>query len=111
MNPEILESIEREMATARVAIAESNEGKARVCARRAVVVAVQGSNKTDEVKQWNSTMALEHLLIRGNYPDEVASAAKRLQGGLRSKLEGKMYSQNPVEDAEIIIRYFVDLLY
>lgn len=110
MTPEAIELIEREMATARAALVESNDGKARVCARRAVIVAVQKSNNNSDSNQWNSRLALEHIAGGNEFPDEVISAAQRLQGGLRAQLEGKMYSQNPIEDAEIIIRYFVDLL-
>ena len=110
MTPETIKLIELEMATARAALTESNDGKARVCARRAVIIALQESINNSDGNQWNSRLALEHIARGNEFPDDVIFAAKRLQGGLRAQLEGKMYSQNPIEDAEIIIRYFVDLL-
>lgn len=108
MNPETLALMNNEMTMAKNAITEMNDGKARVCARRAVILALQNNAANDNI-QWNSRMALVHLTQSNKYPAEVASAAKRLQGGLRAQLLGEVYSENPIEDAEIIIRYFVDL--
>lgn len=100
--------IEKELITARTAIIEKNVGKARVCARRAIILTVQNSQISEQA-QWNSRLALEYLTNADTFPDEVVKAAKRLQGGLRAQLQGEEYSENPIEDAEIIIRYFVDL--
>ncbi len=108
MSSELSVLIDNEMAMARVAISEMNDGKARVCARRAIVLVVQDSMKNIQ-SHWNSRLALEHLSENDKFPEHIASAAKRLQGGLRAQIQGEVYSENPIEDAEIIIRYFVDL--
>mgnify|MGYP000932984133 CR=1 FL=1 len=101
-------SIEKELATARAAILENNEGKARVCARRAIVLTVQNSPVSGQT-QWNSRLALEYLTNADMFPSEIVKAAKRLQGGLRAQLQGEEYSENSIEDAKINICYFLDL--
>ncbi|MBI3260725.1 MAG: hypothetical protein HYZ54_14795 [Ignavibacteriae bacterium] len=108
MSPEIFTLLDKEMTMARTAISEKNDGKARVCARRAIVILMQHTDATEQ-SEWNSRLALEHLTKTDEFPNEVVNAAKRLQGGLRAQLLGEEYSENPIEDAEIIIRYFVDL--
>ena len=108
MSSETLTLVDKEMAMARAAITEMNNGKARVCARRAVVLVIQERMKYNQ-PPWNSRLALEYISEGNKFPDEVITAGRRLQGGLRAQLSGEVYSENPIEDAEIIIRYFVDL--
>jgi hypothetical protein len=99
---------EIEMATGRLAVTGGNEGRARVCARRAVGMFLQqiaGSLPVDY-----GTHAMANLrAVSGNeaLPEEIRLAAERLLGGSRSILASEPYSTDPLADAAAIIRYFV----
>lgn len=99
-------SMQNELVNAQVALAEGNEGKARVCARRAVQIITQAKIGITLGYDFSAMSALQFISETQNFPEDVRRAAARLQGGLRAKIEGNVFSENPIEDAEIIIRYF-----
>ncbi|MFN8358324.1 MAG: hypothetical protein U0264_00280 [Candidatus Kapaibacterium sp.] len=106
IDPRVKSSIQNELITAQVALSEGNDGKARVAARRVVVAVMQEVFGANLGVEFTSSAALEYLAKTMDFPETVRSAATRLQGGLRAKIEGNVYSENPIDDAEIIIRYF-----
>ncbi|MCS6965345.1 MAG: hypothetical protein NZ473_01055 [Candidatus Kapabacteria bacterium] len=86
---------------------EGNEGKARVCARRAVAWLVQA------LPHWGFTSYGSHVgenlrRLSGDesLPESVRLAAQRLQGGARAQLHGGLYSLYPLHDAGLILRHF-----
>ncbi|MBK9246604.1 MAG: hypothetical protein IPM69_00450 [Ignavibacteria bacterium] len=101
-----MKQINDELLTAKIAIDNGNEGKARVCARRAVQIILQSKIGVSNGYTFSAMSALQYLIDSTEYPEIIRQAAGRLKGGLRAKLEGNVFSENPIEDAEIIIRYF-----
>ncbi|MDB5036285.1 MAG: hypothetical protein JWQ98_3526 [Chlorobi bacterium] len=88
-----------------------NEGRARVCGRRAVgtfiqtiAPAIAGEYGTHAMANLRAVQADESL------PDEIRAMAGRLLGGARSILAEEIYSTDPLGDAIGIIRYFVAAL-
>ena len=106
MNAQQKAEIQNEIINAQIALSEGNEGKARVCARRAVLIVIQETYSSSLGIEFSAMTALRFLVDTTDFPESIRMAAERLQGGLRAKIEGNVYSENPINDAEIIIRYF-----
>ena len=97
---EIPEDIRNELMQAHAALAEGNEGKARVCARRAVGKAFNQSNYFREITRVVSANEILKLLSSdARLSAEVRTAARRLAASVME--EG--ISKKPVEDALMII--------
>ena len=95
-----------EMAEARAVQAEGNIGRARTCARRAVGMAMReklglGAARSDYASTFIN--GLYRLAEDQNFPEEVRAAAARLVD--RSKPDRTSAAINPVEDAEIILKF------
>lgn len=87
--------------------AESNHGKARVCARRAVGAWMMAHHSAYAERYGNDAMKLiRGLSVDAEQSATVQNAAERLAGGLRAELQGGMVSQNPQEDVDVIIAEF-----
>lgn len=82
-------------------------GLARVHARRAIGELLRDSSYIKTKSNVSAMHILEELSQDSLLPIEVLEAVKRLQGGLRSQLEGNNYSDNPKEDVLIVLQYFV----
>lgn len=99
-------SFQEEMAEARVVQAAGNIGRARTCARRAAGMALQEAVGIGPGLQTYAATFIEGLRRLSqdtNHPDEVRDAAARLVD--RSKPDRTSASENPVQDAEIILKY------
>jgi|AFSR01.1.fsa_nt_gi HEPN domain-containing protein len=104
---ELLQRVAWELETARAALREGNEGKARVCARRAVGWFVQALAQVSAYRYGSHIGEnLRRISQDEQLPEEVRAAAARLQGGARAQLSGELYSLYPLRDAGIILRYF-----
>ncbi len=104
---ELLQRLRWELETGARAWQEGNEGKARVCARRAVAWLLQALPMAGLPSY--GTHVGEHfrrLIADPGLPEPVRSAAERLRGGARAQLLGEPYSQRPLHDAGIILRHF-----
>jgi hypothetical protein len=103
---EATKSIHKEMERARAALAEGNEGKARVCARRAAGAAIALMADFGEAMP-ASTSAMRRLETIANHPTvpiEVQEAARRL--GAKLDGDGRRHiTQNPIADATLVISY------
>ena len=98
-----------ELATARKATATGNEGRARVCSRRAVAAFIQEIAPALGLDPGTNALAnLRFLKENPALPEAIRDAACRLLGGARSILAGEIYSTDPVADAETIIRFYID---
>jgi hypothetical protein len=100
-------TLQEEIAEARQVQAAGNIGRARTCARRAAGMAMQtaigiGPGATDYAPTF--VEGLRRLAADAHFPNYVREAAARLVD--RSDKERRSASQNPVQDAEIIMGFF-----
>ncbi len=94
------EDVQSELSSAQEASNEGNEGKARVCARRAVGNAFRKSKYWTEGTSPKSVNEILKLISSSdNIPARTRTAARRLSAGV---LEEDI-SRRPIEDALLII--------
>ncbi len=89
------------------AAAEGNQGRARVCARRAVGAFIQSIPDLPVDYGTHAMANLRGISADEALPDEIRAAADRLLGGARSVLNGGIFSTDPLGDAVRIIDHFV----
>jgi len=85
-----LEQIEKELAMAEAALRETNEGKARVCARRAVALAAEASLERFPRPGW-----------RGDAMHHIRHSTKI------TPRDTAPFTSNPIADAKLIIAYLI----
>lgn len=98
--------IEQELAAAETAWKDANEGKARVCARRAVALATETWLARFPIPPWRGD-AMEHLRRiqqESSLPLPVRLAAERLSTTV-SRKHSAPFTADPVGDARIIVAY------
>jgi len=96
--------IERELAAAQAALQTGNDGKARVCARRAVGLATEAWLEHHPDRQWRGD-AMEYLRqIQQDqaFPVSVREAAERLTTPVPKQHEAP-FTTDPIADARLII--------
>lgn len=97
------EGIEVELSRARLAEKEGNDGKARVCARRAVGKASAISGYQGQpAPALSTTQVLNIISSDGTLAEGVREAAERLAASVAQD-HGLSVSDHPVEDALVII--------
>ena len=98
--------IERELATAEAALKADNDGKARVCARRAVALATEAWLERLPVRKWRGD-AMEYLRqIQQDvsFPLPIRQAAERLSTAVPKRHEAP-FTSDPIGDARLIIAH------
>jgi len=103
---------ESELEAARAAIRSGNDGRARVCCRRAAGLIVDEYNRRFPLRAIPGATALDKIksiAASGNIPYPVRQAAHRLTVNIRDRLKPD-FSFLPVNDSMVIIRYFADQL-
>lgn len=103
-----LEQIEKELAMAEAALREANEGKARVCARRAVALAAEASLERFPRPGWRGD-AMHHLRQiqqEESFPLPIRQAAERLSTKITQR-DTAPFTSNPIADAKLIIEYLI----
>jgi len=98
--------IERELAAAGAAIQAGNDGKARVCARRAVGLAAEAWLARHQDRQWRGD-AMEYLRqIQQDaiFPASIREAAERLSTPVPKQHEAS-FTADPIADAKLIIAH------
>jgi hypothetical protein len=103
-----LEQIEKELAMAEAALREANEGKARVCARRAVALAAEASLERFPRPGWHRD-AMHHLRQiqhEESFPLPIRQAAERLSTKITQR-DTMPFTSNPIADAKLIIAYLI----
>ena len=98
--------IERELAAAEVALKESNDGKARVCARRAVALATEFWLEHHPDRRWHGD-AMEYLRQiqqEASFPLPIREAAERLSTAV-PKRQAAPFTTDPIGDARLIIAH------
>jgi hypothetical protein len=103
-----LEQIEKELAMAEAALREANEGKARVCARRAVALAVEASLERFPRPglRGDAMHQLRQIQQEESFPLPVRQAAERL-GTKTMQRATTPFTSNPIADAKLIIAYLI----
>ena len=99
--------IEQELAAAEAAWQEANEGKARVCARRAVALAIEAWLARFPVRRWRGD-AIEHLRQiqqDASFPLPIRQAAERLSTKVTQR-HSAPFTTDPIRDARVIIAHF-----
>ena|SRR5687767_9010211 len=98
--------IEQELAVAEAAWKDANEGKARVCARRAVALATDWWLDRLPVRRWRGD-AMEHLRQiqqDASFPLLIREAAERLSTKV-TKRDSAPFSTDPISDAKLIVSH------
>src|SRR6185503_9648078 len=98
--------IEQELISAEAAWRNANEGKARVCARRAVALASEAWLARLPVAPWRGD-AMEHLRQiqqEPSFPLPVRQAAERLSTTV-SRRHAAPFTTDPISDARFIVEY------
>ena len=99
--------IEQELAAGEAAWSEGNEGKARVCARRAVALSIEGWLERFPVRRWSGD-AMEHLRQiqqDASFPLPIRQAAERLSTKVTQR-HAAPFTTDPISDARLIIAHF-----
>jgi len=110
MDKEIaLMNIDVELTRAKKALEEGNIGMARVCARRACGNAISFwlQNNLHNGYGESAMNQLKSIQIDESVPAEIKDAARRLSTHVSDQTTLPI-SDNPVEDAELIIKYFLE---
>ena len=96
--------IERELAAAEAARQERNDGKARVCARRAVAHAAETWLARLPIPRWRGDAMghLRHIQQDASFPLLIRQAAERLSTPVTHQHTAP-FTTDPVADARLII--------
>lgn len=88
-----------------------NVGKSRVCARRACSFILSYWNEMNKEYNWgtNAIKLLEGVRDEIKFPEHIRNAAQRLTAKVDNSFSTG-YDVNPIEDAKIIIDYFLSNL-
>jgi hypothetical protein len=104
---EALIAVERARALA--ARAEGNEGKVRVCARRAAGIAIAHWRERQgrEIRGSDALSLLKGLRDDPAAPAKVREAAERLTARVTPEFTSP-HAEDPLDDADIVIRRLLD---
>ena len=101
--------IENELSLAKKALNDGNNGKARVCARRAAGIAISYWLEFQPKMNWGES-SINLLNEVKNYKplkEEIRLAAERLTTSV-SKKDSLQFTADPMYDSKIIIEYFLN---
>ena len=99
--------IEHDLAAAEAAWKNDNDGKARVCARRAVARAAEEWLERRSTARWPGD-AMEHLRQiqqDASFPLPIREAAERLSTKVTHR-QTAPFTTDPISDAKLIIAHF-----
>jgi hypothetical protein len=98
--------IEQELAAAEAARQDSNDGKARVCARRAVALAIEAWLAHLPIPRWHGdAMAhLRQIQQDASFPLPIRQAAERLSTPV-TRQHTAPFTTDPIADARLIIAH------
>lgn len=100
--------IAREYLTALSAARQGNDGMVRVCARRAAGIAITFwiENTRGDTRSLDAMNQLRAVQNDTSFPAEVRDAAARLTTKVTERFTSP-FPTDPLDDARIIIRYFL----
>jgi hypothetical protein len=102
------QQIENELERARLALKSGNDGRARVCARRAAGIAIGVWLQQRDETGWpaDAINRLRFTREQSSLPDDVRNAAARLTARVTPEFTSPL-EPDPVEDALILVRHFL----
>lgn len=102
--------IQQEFTAAEAAWKDGNEGKARVCARRAVALADETwlADRSDQTFRGDAMAHLRRIQQDHSLPVSVRDAAERLSTAV-SRKDSAPFSTDPIGDARIIIGHLAGI--
>ena len=102
--------IQQEFTAAETALKVGNDGKARVCARRAVALAdeIWLADRSDQTFRGDAMAHLRRIQQDHSLPVSVREAAKRLSTAVTQK-DSAPFSTDPIGDARTIISYLAGI--
>ena len=105
------ERIAAELAAAREAEHAHNDGKARVCSRRAAGVAIGWLLTKHPQESWgtDAITRLHHVQSDSGFPQEIRAAAMRLSARISQQFTYPS-TTSPVDDAETIVTHVFTLM-
>jgi hypothetical protein len=100
--------IHKEFGRAREALAAGNDGRARVCARRAAGVAITFWLQRHGTREWglDAMNQLRSVSDETSMPESVRDAAARLTTKVTEQFTSP-FSTDPVADGTILVEYFL----
>lgn len=100
------ELIEQELSAGEAAWQVANDGKARVCARRAVALASEAwlARHSDQAGRMDAMAHLRRIQADESFPPSIRQAAERLTTTV-TRRESAPFTSDPIGDARIIIAY------
>ena len=106
-----LEQIDKELAAARAAQGEKNDGKARVGARRAAGAALAWFLSAFPRDGWgtDAIRRLQRAGVEESFPYDVRAAALRLTARITDAF-AYPFATDPVDDAGVIVRHIRSLM-
>ena len=98
--------IEQELAAAEAARRDSNDGKARVCARRAVALATEAWLARLPLPRWrgDAITHLRQIQLDESFPLPIRQAAERLRTSVARQHQAP-FTTDPIADARLIIAH------
>lgn len=101
-------NVQREIQAAETAMAIGNDGKARVCARRAAGIAIGYWLARHPERVWgaDAMTRLSRLREDTTVPAEIRQAALRLTTKITQQFTSP-FSTDPLEDCRILTDYFL----
>ena len=105
-----LEQIDLEFATAREAMRSGNDGKVRVCSRRAAAIAIRYWLQSHPTKDWgvDAMNQLRNLQLDERFPQRIRDAARRLTTTITKQFKSP-FGSNPIEESRIIINQLMEM--
>ena len=105
---EVVEAIEKEFKIAAGARNAGNDGKVRVCARRAAGKAIGYWLTAHPEKRWGADVMnhLRNAQLDASIPPPVQEAAQRLTTRITEQFRSP-FSTDPMADSRVIINYFL----
>jgi hypothetical protein len=105
----VLMNIDAELTRAKKALEEGNIGMARVCARRACGISISFwlQNNLHSGYGESAMNQLKSIQNDESVPDEIKDAARRLSTHVSDQTT-LPFSDNPVGDAELITKHFLE---
>ena len=106
-----IEIIKKELAAARNSAREGNDGKARVCSRRAAGTAIEWyvTVYPGAVKGTDALSRLKYFAEDPVFPPDVREAAQKLLTRITDRFQYP-FSTDPVADAALITDYFIRIM-
>ncbi len=98
--------IDQELRAAEIAWKAGNEGKARVCARRAVILAVESwmATRAEPARRGDAMERLRMIQQHGAFPPSIREAAERLSTTV-TRRHTAPFTIDPISDAHVIIAH------